>query len=103
MLSSKQRAILRKEAQNLNAIFQIGKGEIDETMTNSIAECLAVRELIKIKVLENSAYTAKEAAQMVAEKTGAESVQIIGSKFVLYLQKDKESQYADLIKPCKKR
>ena len=89
MLTSKQRAILRA---------QVGKGEIDDALVKSTADCLAARELIKMKVLENSAYSAKEAAAILAERTGSDCVQAIGSKFVLYKQKQKESKYADLLK-----
>ena len=98
MLTSKQRAILRGKANTMDPVFQVGKGEIDETMVEGVLNCLKARELIKLKVLKNSMYTAKEAAPILAEKTGAECVQVIGSKFVLYKQKDKESQYADLLK-----
>ena len=98
MLTSKQRAALRKAANGLDPVFQVGKGEIDETLIKSTADCLTARELIKMKVLENSPYTAKEAAAILAEATGADVVQVIGSKFVLYLQKKKESKYADLLR-----
>lgn len=98
MLTSKQRAILRAQANNLAVVFQVGKGEIDDALVQSTADCLAARELIKMKVLENSPYTAREAAEILAEKTGSECVQAIGSKFVLYKQKKKESKYAALLK-----
>ena len=98
MLTSKQRAALRAAANTMDPVFQVGKGEIDETLIKSTADCLAARELIKMKVLENSPYTAKEAAAILAEATGADVVQVIGSKFVLYLQKKKESKYADLLR-----
>lgn len=98
MLTSKQRAILRKSANTLDPVFQIGKGEIDEMLIKSTNDCLAARELIKLKVLETSSYSAKEAAELLAKATASESVQIIGSKFVLYRQKDKDSAYAKLIK-----
>ena len=98
MLTSKHRAILRAAANTMDPVFQVGKGEIDETLIKSTADCLAARELIKMKVLENSPYTAKEAAAILAEATGADVVQVIGSKFVLYLQKKKESKYADLLR-----
>lgn len=98
MLTSKQRAILRKEANALDPVFQLGKGEIEESVVKAVSDCLAARELIKIKVLETSAYNAKEAAALLAQQTGSESVQVIGSKFVLYLQKKKESKYAELLK-----
>lgn len=98
MLTSKQRAILRKHAQHLDVVFQVGKGEIDETLIQSTQECLKARELIKMRVLENSMYTPKEAAEILSAKTNADCVQVIGSKFVLYKQKSKDSQYADLLK-----
>jgi RNA-binding protein len=98
MLTSKQRAILRGKANTMDPVFQLGKGEIDDAVVQAVNDCLAARELIKLKVLETSAYSAREAADLLAEKTGAESVQVIGSKFVLYRQKKKDSQYADLLK-----
>ena len=97
MLTSKQRAILRAQANGLDVVFQVGKGEIDDALVKSTADCLAARELIKMKVLENSMYTPREAA-ILAERTGSDCVQAIGSKFVLYKQKQKESKYADLLK-----
>ena len=98
MLTSKQRAALRAAANTLTPVFQVGKGEIDETLIKSTADCLAARELIKMKVLETSMYNAKEAAAVLAEATGAEVVQVIGSKFVLFLKKNKDSAFADLLK-----
>ena len=97
MLTSRQRAVLRAQANNLEVVFQVGKGEIDETLIKSTADCLAASELIKMKVLENSAYTTREAADLLAQATGSEVVQVIGSRFVLYLQKKKDSRYAPLL------
>ncbi len=97
MLTSKQRAILRKEANGLTPVFQVGKEGIDDTLVQGVSECLEVRELIKLKVLETCPYNAKEAANILSEKTNSDSVQIIGSKFVLYKQKAKESKYAQLL------
>ena len=98
MLTSKQRAILRGKANTMDPVFIVGKGEIDETMIQGVKDCLDARELIKLKVLENSMYNAREAAAKLAEATGADCVQVIGSKFVLYLQKKKDSAYAALLK-----
>lgn len=97
MLTSKQRAALRGAANPLDPVFQIGKGEIDEPMIQAVADCLAARELIKLKVLENSEYSAREAADILAGATGAECVQVIGRKFVLFLQKKKESAFTALL------
>ena len=67
MLNSKQRAYLRSIAASLDTIFQIGKGGISEEICNQLANALEARELIKIRVLENSGYSAKEAASEIAE------------------------------------
>ncbi len=91
MLTSKQRAYLRSLAQSLEPIFQVGKGGISDNMCEQISNALEARELIKLRVLDNSDYTAKEAAEEIAGAVGADSVQIIGTKFVLYREsKDKK-------------
>jgi len=84
MITSKQRAFLRGKANDLDAIFQIGKDGINENMIAQLGDVLEARELIKIKVLETSMLTAREASEAVCEATGAEPVQCIGSKFVIY-------------------
>jgi RNA-binding protein len=90
MLTSKQRSYLRKLANSQNAIFQIGKGGISPMFVKQVEEALEARELIKINVLDNSDFTAREACDQLARETGAEGVQVIGNKFVLY-KKSKEN------------
>ncbi len=90
MLTSKQRAYLRGIAAEYETIFQIGKGGVTEVMCKEIGEALRKRELIKLKVLENSGWTAREAAETVAVQTGADVVQVIGNKFVLFKRNPKE-------------
>lgn len=101
MLTSKQRAILRGKANTMDPVFQIGKGEIDQPLIDAVKNCLDARELIKLKVLETSMYNAKEAAAILAEATGADVVQVIGSKFVLFLKKKKESKFEDILKAAR--
>ena len=84
MLTSKQRASLRAIANELTPIFQIGKGGLNENLITSIDEALEARELVKITILDSADVTAKEALDYIAERTGAEQVQHIGRKFVLY-------------------
>lgn len=103
MLTSKQRATLRAKANTLEVVFQVGKGEIDEQLIKSTADCIAARELIKMKVLETSMYTAKEAANILAEATGSDVVQVIGGRFVLYKQKPKDSAYAEFLTEVKRK
>ena len=84
MLNSKQRAKLRSMANGLETILQIGKGGISDNTVKQINDALLARELIKIRVLENSLYTAKEAAAEIAEAVGCEVVQVVGTRITLY-------------------
>ncbi|MBE7044506.1 MAG: YhbY family RNA-binding protein [Ruminococcaceae bacterium] len=86
MITSKQRAFLRKEANGLDPIFQIGKGGITEEICHQLLIALEARELIKVHILETALLDTKTACNEIAEKIGAEPVQAIGSKFVLYKQ-----------------
>lgn len=91
MLTSKQRAYLRSLATNLDTIVMVGKGGMSGEIIKQAADAIQARELIKGKVLtETSPVSSREAAEMLAEKTGSEVVQVIGSKFVLYKRHPKE-------------
>lgn len=92
MLTSKQRAYLRSLSQNLDTIFQIGKGGITSEICLQISNALEARELIKARVLENSGYTAKEAANEIADEIGCEVVSCVGTKFVLYKESSKKKR-----------
>ena len=84
MLNSKQRAYLRSLAQNLDTIFQIGKGGIGEELCAQLSNALEARELIKISVLQNCLDDPREIAAVLAERTHSQVVQVIGKKIVLY-------------------
>jgi len=84
MLTSKQRAKLKSIGANTEALYQMGKNEIDENYIIQLNAALDAKELIKITIQENAAYTAKEAANILAERTDSEVVQVIGSKVLLY-------------------
>lgn len=84
MLNSKQRAYLRGLANSIDTILYVGKGGMTDQIIKQADDALTARELIKGKCLENCPITPREAADMIAEKTDSDSVQIIGSKFVLY-------------------
>ena len=90
MITTKQRAELKSMAMKMKHSFQIGKGGLNDAQTAQIDDYLRVHELIKIKVLDNSLYTAREAAEELAEKINAEVVQVIGSNLVLYKRNEKE-------------
>ncbi len=83
-MTGKQRAYLRGLANGLETIIYVGKGGITEAVIRQTEEALAARELIKGRVLEASLLTAREACDLLAAATGAQGVQSIGSRFVLY-------------------
>ncbi|MCL2857084.1 MAG: ribosome assembly RNA-binding protein YhbY [Oscillospiraceae bacterium] len=83
-LTSKQRAQLRALANPLDTILQVGKGGIGPAVITGADNALTARELIKGRVLQNSEYSSKEAAEQIAEQTGSQVVQVIGTRFVLY-------------------
>ena len=85
MLTGKDRARLRAMANGIDTIGQVGKDGINENLAAQMRDALAARQLVKYRVLENCPLSAREAAQELAELTGAEIVQVIGYRFVLYL------------------
>ena len=100
-LTSKQRAQLRGLANSIDTIVHIGKDGIGENLVKQADDALEARELIKGKVLENSMLTAREACDALSAACGAEQVQVIGTKFVLYKRNPKEPKIV-LIKDKKK-
>ncbi|MBQ7968864.1 MAG: ribosome assembly RNA-binding protein YhbY [Clostridia bacterium] len=97
MLNSKQRAYLRSLAVHIDTIFQIGKGGINENMTEQISNALEARELIKLRVLDNSEYSAREAADEISQIVNADVVQVVGTRFVLY-RESKKHKKIELVK-----
>ncbi len=93
MITSKQRATLRGYANSMDTILQIGKGGIGEQLIAQVDDALRARELIKLRVLENSLLTAREAAQQLAQATECDIVQVIGTRFVLYRENPEKRQY----------
>ncbi|MBE6574882.1 MAG: ribosome assembly RNA-binding protein YhbY [Clostridia bacterium] len=92
MLTSKQRAQLRALANPIDTIMQVGKGGVTENLITTVSDALEARELIKLRVLENSDYTPREAADTLAEATGADVVAVIGTRFVLYRESEKHKR-----------
>lgn len=84
MLTGKQRSYLKSMANTMDPIFQVGKNGITENFIKQVEDALEARELVKIKVLNNSLLDATEVANEIAIEIDAEFVQSIGNKFVLY-------------------
>ncbi len=84
MLTSKQRAYLRGLANDYDTILQIGKGGNSDTIIKQVDDALTAREMIKMRVLETCPLTSREAADEISQAVGADVVQVIGSKFILF-------------------
>lgn len=89
MLNSKQRSYLRALGNSIEPIILIGKEGISEGIINGADEALEARELLKVSILKNSLIDAREACSELCEATGADPVQVIGNKFIIY-RKSKE-------------
>ena len=83
-MTSKQRAYLKGLAMKLDPIFQIGKSSLTPEVTQAVSEALETRELIKITVLKNCLDDGSSIADVLAERTHSQVVQVIGRKIVLY-------------------
>lgn len=84
MLTGKQRSYLKKMAHEMSPIVFIGKSDLTDNILDEADRLLEKRELIKIKIQEGSLLDAKDTANEMAKVLGAEYVQSIGKKFVLY-------------------
>ena len=101
MLTSKQRAEFRAQANSLETTLMVGKDGVTEAVVAEADKLLTARELVKGKVLENSMLTAREACDALSVACKAEQVQVIGTKFVLYKRNEKEPKIV-LVKDKKK-
>lgn len=90
-MTSKERSELKGLAMKLEPIFNIGKSSLTPELTQAVAEALEKRELIKLGVLKNCIDDPNELAQVLAERTKSEVVQVIGKKIVLYKKNMKKA------------
>lgn len=97
MLNSRQRAQLRGLANSFETILQVGKSGVTENTVKQVVDALEVRELIKLRTLETCPTSPRETAEEIAEKTGADVVQVIGTRFVLY-KESKDNKQIKLVK-----
>ena len=106
MLTSKERAILRAKANTLDTVLIVGKGGVTENVIAEANTVLEARELVKGRVLESALLSAREASDAICAATGAEGVQCVGSKFVIYrlsakLEAGRKAEKAKLTKAKK--
>ena len=90
MISSKQRAYLRGLANQIDTLFQIGKSGVTDAVIKQVDEALTARELVKIRTLDASPMSPREAAGQLAQETSSDVVQVIGTRIVLFRQNKKQ-------------
>ncbi|MBP3673103.1 MAG: YhbY family RNA-binding protein [Oscillospiraceae bacterium] len=84
MLTSKQRAQFRAQANTIDTTLMVGKDGVTENVVTEAEKLLTARELVKGKVLESALMSAREVSDAICEATGAEGISRVGSKFVIY-------------------
>ena len=92
MLTSKERAELRAQANTLETTLMVGKGGVTDAVIAEAETQLDARELVKGKVLEGAMMTPREVCDELCEATGADGVSVIGTKFVIYRFSEKCQQ-----------
>lgn len=101
-MTSKERAELKGLAMNIDTIINIGKSSLTPEITQSVAEALDKRELVKIGVLKNCIDDPNEIARILAERTKSEVIQVIGKKIVLYKKNTRKEKIKTGINPAQK-
>lgn len=84
MLTSKERAQLRAQANSLETTLMVGKDGVTQAVAAEADRLLTARELVKGKVLENALMSAREVSDALCQATGAEGIACVGSKFVIW-------------------
>lgn len=92
MLTSKERAELRSQANTLETTLMVGKGGVTEAVIAEAENQLTARELVKGKVLEGAMMTPREVCDEICQATGADGVSVIGTKFIIYRFSEKLQQ-----------
>ena len=89
-LRGKQRRYLRGLGTRLDPVVFLGKNAVTDAVLEEIATALAARELIKVRLLDSVEGDRKEVARELADRAGAELVQVLGRTVLLYLRNDEE-------------
>ncbi len=89
MLTSKQRAEFRAQANALETTLMVGKDGVNAGVIEEAERLLTARELVKGKVLEAALLSPREVSDAICEATGAEGIACVGSKFVIWRYSEK--------------
>lgn len=92
MLTGKQRSHLKSLAHNLDPLFQLGKNGLSDNFIKQVDQALENRELVKISILNNSMLDTEELSRELTDALGAEFVQNIGNKVIIYRESEENKQ-----------
>ena len=84
MLTSKERAELRAQANTIDTTLMVGKDGVTENVVAEAERLLVARELVKGKVLEAALMSAREVSDELCQATGADGISCVGNKFVIW-------------------
>ena len=73
---------------NISAV--IACGDITDAFIDGLNKALTKREILKVHILETAMLDTRDTCNYVAERLGAEPVQAIGNKFIIYRKSDEE-------------
>lgn len=91
-MTSKERAEFRAQANTIETTLMVGKGGVSETLVQEAEKLLDIHELVKGRVLETAMMTPREVCDALCAATGAEGIQVVGSKFVIWRESQKLAQ-----------
>ena len=103
MLTSKQRAEFRAQANTLETTLMVGKDGVTENVVAEADKLLTARELVKGKVLESALMTAREVSDAICEATGADGISCVGNKFVIWRFSEKCQEERNLTGRAKRK
>ena len=103
MLSSKERADLRAQSNDLDTTLMVGKGGVTDSVIAEAENQLTARELVKGKVLEGALMSPREVSDAICEATGAEGIACVGSKFVIYRFSEKKQAQRNMTGRAKRK
>lgn len=89
MMTSKERAEYRSQANTIETTLMVGKGGVTDNVIAEAERLLEARELVKGKVLETAMMDPREVSDLICEATGADGIQVVGTKFVIYRKSKK--------------
>jgi len=100
-LSSKQRAFLKKEASTIEPLMRIGKEGLNENVIKSLEDLFRKRELVKVKMLQNSEEDMNETAKKLAEGVNAQIVHTMGKTILFFKVNEKKPEISLKLKEIK--